>query len=257
MKNAMIFAAGLGTRLKPYTDHCPKAMVEVAGKPMIAHQLLKLKKEGFTNVVINVHHYAEQIIDYVNVNQGFGLKVTFSDERAQLLDTGGGIRKALTLFDTTSPLLIHNVDIFSNADLSALYAKHLESGNDASLLVSKRDTSRYFIFDDNDKLVAWKNIQTGEVRTSNNDLLATLDQVNRDDDPYRLRAFAGIHIVDPTLFPLLEQQGEVFSITNFYWQHSSQHTIRGIEAPKSFRWVDAGKPEALAKAAKIVQESYE
>lgn len=252
----MIFAAGLGTRLKPYTDHCPKAMVEVAGKPMIAHQLMKLKRAGFTHVVINVHHYAEQIISYVDANQGFGLKVTFSDERGQLLDTGGGIRKALSLFDTTNPVLIHNVDIFSNADLAALYAKHIESGNDASLLVSKRDTSRYFIFDDKDSLVAWKNIQTSEVRTSNNDLRTILDQVNGDDATYRLRAFSGIHIIAPTLFPLLEKQDEVFSITNFYWQQSSQHAIRGIEAPQDFRWVDAGKPEALAKAGEIVRENY-
>ena len=117
----MIFAAGLGTRLKPYTDHCPKAMVEVAGHPMIAHQLIKLRKAGFTRVVINVHHYAEQIIDYVNVNNSFGLDIAFSDERGQLLETGGGIRKALPLFIPDSPVLVHNVDIFSNADLATLY----------------------------------------------------------------------------------------------------------------------------------------
>ena len=252
----MIFAAGLGTRLKPYTDHCPKAMVKVAGQPMIAHQLMKLKKAGFDHVVINVHHYAEQIINYVSAHQGFGLKVTFSDERGQLLETGGGIRKALPLFDTTSPVLIHNVDIFSNADLATLYAKHIESGSDASLLVSKRNTSRYFVFDDKDSLVAWKNIQTGEVRTSNNDLLPALDNLTSDDAQYRLRAFSGIHIIAPTLFPLLEKQNEIFSITNFYWQQSAQHPIRGIEAPQSFQWVDAGKPEALAQAAEIVLESY-
>ena len=253
----MIFAAGLGTRLKPYTDHCPKAMVEVAGRPMIAHQLMKLKKAGFDHVVINVHHYAEQIIDYVNANQGFGLKVTFSDERGQLLDTGGGIRKALPLFDTTSPVLVHNVDIFSNADLATLYAKHIEASSDATLLVSKRNTSRYFIFDKEDNLVAWKNIQTGEVRTSHNDLLPALDSLASDDTQYRLRAFSGIHIIAPSLFPLLEKQGEIFSITNFYWQQSAQRPIHGIEAPQSLQWVDAGKPEALARAGEIVRESYE
>ena len=146
----MIFAAGLGTRLKPYTDHCPKAMVEVAGHPMIAHQLMKLREAGFSRVVINVHHYAEQIIDYVNANNGFGLDVVFSDERGQLLDTGGGIRKALPLFTPDSPVLIHNVDIFSNADLAALYENHVDDGSDASLLVSERTTSRYFIFDNED-----------------------------------------------------------------------------------------------------------
>ena len=252
MKNAMIFAAGLGTRLKPYTDHCPKAMVEVAGQPMIAHQLTKLRKAGFSRVVINVHHYAEQIIDFVNANNGFGLDIAFSDERGQLLDTGGGIRKALPLFAPDSPVLIHNVDIFSNADLAALYKDHVDDGADASLLVSKRNTSRYFVFNDEDNLVGWKNLQTGEVRTSYDELKPALEHLTGDDEPYRLRAFSGIHVISPTLFPLLEKQGEVFSITNFYWQNSLCQRIRCIEAPKDFQWVDAGKPEALKRAGEIV-----
>ena len=189
----MIFAAGLGTRLKPYTDDRPKAMVEVAGRPMIAHQLLRLRDAGFRRIVINVHHYAEQIIDYVTANSGFGLDVAFSDERGQLLDTGGGIRKALLLFDTDSPVLIHNVDIFSNADLASLYADHIENEADASLLVSQRNTSRYFVFDNEDNLVGWKNMQTGEVRTAFDGLQATLERLNEDNGVCRLRAFAGIH----------------------------------------------------------------
>jgi len=253
MKNAMIFAAGLGTRLKPYTDDRPKAMVEVAGRPMIAHQLLRLRDAGFRRIVINVHHYAEQIIDYVTANSGFGLDVAFSDERGQLLDTGGGIRKALLLFDTDSPVLIHNVDIFSNADLASLYADHIENEADASLLVSQRNTSRYFVFDNEDNLVGWKNMQTGEVRTAFDGLQATLERLNEDNGVCRLRAFAGIHVISSSLFPLLEQQGEIFSITNFYWQHSPKHHIRCVEAPGNFRWVDAGKPEMLSVAAGIVE----
>lgn len=252
MKNAMIFAAGLGTRLKPYTDHCPKAMVEVAGKPMIAHQLMKLRGAGFTRVVINVHHYAEQIIDYVNAHNGFGLDIAFSDERGQLLDTGGGIRKALSLFDTQHPILVHNVDIFSNADLASLYEDHIDDGADASLLVSKRNTSRYLVFDDEDFLVGWKNLQTGEVRTSYEGLEPALERLTEDDELYRLRAFAGIHVISPTLYPLLEKQGEVFSITNFYWQNSLRQRIRCVEAPEGFQWVDAGKPEALKRAEEII-----
>lgn len=249
--NAMIFAAGLGTRLKPYTDDRPKAMVEVAGSPMIAHQLLRLRDAGFRRIVINVHHYAEQIIDYVTAHNGFGLDIAFSDERGQLLDTGGGIRKAIPLFGSEHPVLVHNVDIFSNADLAKLYAAHTECHADASLLVSQRHTSRYLIFDDKDHLVGWKNIQTGEVRTANESLQPALERLTEDNEPYRLRAFAGIHVISPTLFPLLEQQEEVFSITNFYWQHSPQHRIRCVEAPEGFRWVDAGKPETLATAAEI------
>lgn len=249
----MIFAAGLGTRLKPYTDHCPKAMVEVAGRPMIAHQLLHLRDAGFSRVVINVHHYAEQIVDYVKANGGFGLEVAFSDERGKLLDTGGGIRKALPLFDAGSPVLIHNVDIFSNADLNALYADHIDDGADASLLVSERKTSRYLVSDDEDYLVAWKNIQTGEVRTAYDGLQPALEGLYADDAFYRLRAFAGIHVISPSLFPLLERQEEVFSIIDFYWQYSLNHRIRCVEAPHDFHWVDAGKPEALARAEEIVE----
>ena len=251
--NAMIFAAGLGTRLKPYTDHCPKAMVEVAGRPMIAHQLDKLRQSGFRRVVINVHHYAQQIVDYVNAHNGFGLDVAFSDETGKLLDTGGGIRHALPLFDSDRPVLIHNVDIFSNADLEALYIDHINDRADASLLVSKRNTSRYFIFDDEDYLIAWKNMQTGEVRTAYDGLQPAMERLTADDELYRLRAFSGIHVISPALFPLLEQEDEVFSITNFYWQHSVQHRIRCVEAPHGFKWVDAGKPETLARAAEIVK----
>lgn len=247
----MIFAAGLGTRLRSYTDHCPKAMVEVAGRPMIAHQLLRLRDAGCSRVVVNVHHYAEQIIDYVTAHSGFGLDVAFSDERGLLLDTGGGIRKAIPLFDTDSPVLVHNVDIFSNADLAALYASHVDDSADASLLVSQRDTSRYLVFDDGDRLVGWKNMTTGEVRTADDALQPALKQLTQDNELYRLRAFSGIHVISPTLFPLLEKQGEVFSITNFYWQNAPQHHIRCVEAPHDFRWVDAGKPEALARAAEI------
>ena len=114
---AMIFAAGLGTRLKPLTDHLPKALVPVAGKPMLEHVILKLKAAGFTEIVINIHHFGEQIIGFLQANQHFGLTIHISDEREQLLDTGGGIQKAATFFQDTEPFLVHNVDILSNTDL--------------------------------------------------------------------------------------------------------------------------------------------
>lgn len=251
--NAMIFAAGLGTRLRPYTDDCPKAMVEVAGRPMIAHQMEKLRHAGFQRVVINVHHFAQQIIDYVTANNGFGLDVAFSDETGLLLDTGGGIRKALSLFDNDKPILIHNVDVFSNADLAALYNDHADEGADASLLVSRRNTSRFLVFDDKDYLVAWKNMQTGEVRTAYDGLQPAMERLEADNERYRLRAFAGIHVISPALFPLLKSSKEVFSIINFYWEHAVNHRIRCVEAPDNFRWVDAGKPEALPQAAEITR----
>ena len=144
---AMIFAAGLGTRLKPLTDRMPKALVPVNGIPMLQHVILKLKQAGCTEIVINIHHFGEQIIDFLQAHQNFGITVHISDEREELLDTGGGIKKAIPFFSGNEPFLVHNVDILSDTDLKALYDYHRQSINDATLLVSQRETSRYLLFD--------------------------------------------------------------------------------------------------------------
>ena len=158
MKQAMIFAAGLGTRLKPLTDTMPKALVRVGGQPLLWHVIMKLKKAGYERMVVNVHHFANQIVDYLAAHDHFGLDIRISDETEALLETGGGIKKALPLFDPESPILIHNVDILSNLDLNALPM-------DAPLLVvSERKTKRYLMFDDEMRLQGWTNIETGEVK---------------------------------------------------------------------------------------------
>ena len=158
MKQAMIFAAGLGTRLKPLTDTMPKALVRVGGEPLLWHVIMKLKKAGYERIVVNVHHFANQITDYLAANDYFGLDIRISDETEALLETGGGIKKALPLFDPSEPILIHNVDILSNLDLNALPM-------DAPLLVvSERKTKRYLMFDDDMRLQGWTNIETGEVK---------------------------------------------------------------------------------------------
>ena len=275
---AMIFAAGLGTRLKPITDTLPKALVPVGGKPLLEHVLNKLSAvedaEGnplIDGVVVNVHHFAPKIVSWLDGyrhaalpdestlpvmpgsrRESGHLPVDISDESAMLLETGGAVLHARRFLEGCGHFLIHNVDIFSNADLEELYNIHVADGAEASLLVSKRDTSRYLIFDDEDYLVGWKNIKSGEVRTSYDGLQQTLGRLVEDDEQYRLRAFSGIHVISPTLFPLLREADEVFSIINFYWQNSLTHHIRSVEAPANFRWVDAGKPEALNKAAEIV-----
>ena len=157
----MIFAAGLGTRLKPLTDRIPKALVPVNGIPMLQHVILKLKQAGFTEIVINIHHFGEQIISFLQAHQNFGIMVRISDEREELLDTGGGIKKAIPFFSGNEPFLVHNVDILSDTDLKALYDYHRQSTNDATLLVSQRETSRYLLFDkDNARLCGWINKQT-------------------------------------------------------------------------------------------------
>ena len=144
----MIFAAGMGTRLRPLTDSMPKALVPVAGKPMLQRVILRLKEAGFLDITVNIHHLGQQIIDYLHANGNFGVTIHISDERGALLDTGGGIRKARPFLDGDEPFLVHNVDTLSDVDLSALYRYHVEHGADATLLTSHRTTSRYFRYMD-------------------------------------------------------------------------------------------------------------
>jgi len=161
----MIFAAGLGSRLKPLTDTMPKAMVPIAGHPMLEHVILKLKAAGFTEIVINIHHFGDQILDFLKVNENFGLTIHISDERDLLLDTGGGVKKARSFFENSDePFLIHNVDILSDVNLKELYDYHLQSGGVATLLASRRKTSRYLLFDEKKKLCGWTNKDTGQVK---------------------------------------------------------------------------------------------
>jgi NDP-sugar pyrophosphorylase family protein len=221
----MIFAAGLGTRLKPLTDTMPKALVSVGGQPLLWHVVQKLKAAGYERIVVNVHHFAQQIVDYLRENDNFGLDIRISDETAALLETGGGIKKALPLFDPTEPILIHNVDILSNLDLSAL-------PTDAPLLVvSQRPTKRYLQFDDTMRLVGWKNIETGEVKGREATSLA----------------FSGIHMFHPSLTPLLADWPDRFPIMDFYLKTCGDHLIRGYEA-RDLRLLDVGKLDTLHEA---------
>lgn len=226
----MIFAAGLGTRLKPLTDTMPKALVPVGGQPLLWHVIMKLKAAGYERIVVNVHHFAQQIIDYLQANANFGLDIRISNERQQLLETGGGIKKALPLFDANAPILIHNVDILSNLDLCALPM-------DAPLLVvSERKTKRYLQFDDTMRLVGWKNIETGELKGSEG----------------RSLAFSGIHIFHPSLAPLLSDWPERFPIMDFYLKACGDHLIRGYEA-RDLNLLDVGKLDSLDQAEKFIK----
>lgn len=252
--NALIVAAGLGTRLKPLTETRPKALVEVGGRPMLEHQLRKLQAAGFDHIVINVHHFGEQIIDFVECNHSFGMHIDISDERTRLLDTGGAVRQAARFFTDGDPVLVHNVDIFSNADLRRLYEQHKAAAADASLLVSPRKTSRYLYFDDQRRLKGWKNISMGAVKSPFADVreaLAATADISADGTlhPY---AFAGIHIVSPVLFDDLARFGEAFSIIDYYLSATERFKVQAIPASPDFRLVDAGKPESLSEAAAFV-----
>jgi len=242
----MIFAAGLGSRLKPLTDTMPKALVPVAGRPMLEHVIVKLKASGFTEIVINIHHFGEQILDFLKANDNFGITIHISDERELLLDTGGGVKKARSFFENSNePFLVHNVDILSDIDLKELYESHLHNGGVATLLASRRKTSRYLLFDVEKKLSGWINKDTGQVKP---------EGFHYDELLYQEYAFSGIHVLSPTIFQWMDTprwEGK-FSIMDFYLATCQQTNFFGY-LTENLQLIDIGKPETLAKAEEFVK----
>lgn len=241
---AMIFAAGLGSRLKPMTDTCPKALLPIAGKPMLEHVILKLKEAGFDELVINIHHLGQQIIDFLNANQHFGLNIHISDERDYLLDTGGGLKKAAPFLQGEEPFLVHNADILSTVDLAELYHSHLQQKGLATLLVSKRITSRYLLFNDKNELCGWRNRDTGEIKSH---------YPNFNPSQYTEYAFGGIHVISPQIFERMEEWTGKFSIINFYLSICAKAPIFAY-SKENISLLDIGKPEALAEAEKWMEQ---
>ncbi len=241
---AMIFAAGLGTRLRPITDTIPKALVEVNGQPLLWHTILRLKKAGYNEIIINVHHFAEQIIDYVRSSNNFDIRIEFSDERQELLNTGGGIKKTGWFFDDVEPFLIHNVDIFTNIDLQEFRNDFIESNAMVSMVVSERDTARYLLFDDEQLLRGWTNKKTGDIKSP---------ILNFDPSNYNEFAFSGIHMVSPEIFKWMGNYPEKFSIIDFYIELSHQIPIRGW-SPAQLQMIDVGKHESLLLAEQFLDK---
>ena len=239
---AMLFAAGLGTRLRPLTDHMPKALVPVGGRPLLDITASRLRAAGVTEMVINVHHFSDQIIDYVNTHD-MGMQVSISDETDALLDTGGGLKKALKAFssDDNSHILIHNVDILSNADLQQFYETNQDV--DVALMVSPRKTQRYLLFDDDMRLVGWTNIATGEVRSPYDNL---------DVSKCKMFAFSGIHVVSPTLSADMQSWPDAFPIMDFYLKNCDHLFIRGV-VKEDLRLLDVGKQDTLTAAEEFLQ----
>ena len=236
----MIFAAGLGTRLKPMTDTMPKALVPVGGRPLLQILLEKLARHGCTEAVINVHHFADMIEEWC-ASHHTDISIRFSDERAELLETGGGIRHAMPML-SGGRFLIHNVDILSNADLARFYAEG--EGKAATLLVSERKTQRYLLFDESMRLVGWINEATGQVKSPYPDL---------QPDKCRRYAFSGIHQIDPVLFPRFEGWPAKFSIIDFYLSICRDVPVYGY-VQKGFRLMDVGKLDTLAQAEVFLEE---
>ena len=244
--NVFILAAGLGTRLKPLTDTMPKALVPVDGRPLLQILIEKLKRESRElSVVVNVHHFGTQVIDFLDSNDRFGIRLQVSDERDKLLDTGGGIRKAAEMFGDDSPVLIHNVDILSDLNLSGFYSRHLaDTQSEATLIVGERETSRYLLFDNNNRLVGWTNVTTGEVKTPFRDL---------DVTRCRKYAFSGIHVMSKSLLDAMRTWGDKFSVIDFYLDMCDKSIIKG-EVHYDMKFLDVGKLNSLTLAEKMVHE---
>lgn len=245
---AMVFAAGLGTRLRPLTNDRPKALVEVGGVTMLERVIVRLIEAGFDDITVNVHHFAQKIVDFLASKDNFGVTIHVSDESDLLLDTGGGILHARQWLDGNEPFLVHNADILTDLDLRRFYADHLNSGAMASLLVKERVTQRYFLLDDNNRLCGWVNKSTGDTKP---------DGFVYRPGEYRELAFGGIHVISPDIFPFLQEYAQAdakFSITPFYAQECHTHHIHGYEPAGDYRWIDVGKPETLAQAQTLFDE---
>lgn len=227
---AMILAAGLGSRLKPLTDNKPKALLEWEGKPLLEHVILKLKSNGFTSIIINVHHYADMVMDFVKQKDGFGIKIEFSHEKDELLDTGGGIANASWFFGE-DPFLVYNVDIVSNIDLRAMYLDHLKSGAIATLAVKERVTTRSLLMNKEGFLKGWRDNRTGEtiLTGSSAEGLSPI-------------AFSAIHIMDPKVFALFPKEKR-FPLTPFYLDLAKKYPVNLYRHDRD-SWVDMGKLES-------------
>lgn len=239
---ALLFAAGLGTRLKEHTQDKPKALVNLAGKPLLQHAIEHLKQFGITDITINVFHFAEQVISYVEANHSFGITIHISDERDQLLDTGGGLKKAGEFLQGDEPILIYNVDVISNLDLNTLLKYHQEQKALATLVVRSRETSRYLMFDSNRQLAGWKNFSNNETRISREESFSEAKPL----------AFSGIHLIEPELLELIIEDGK-FPIIDLYLRLAKDHPIKAF-IDDSDLWMDLGKPEQLEIAEEIFRK---
>ena len=225
---AMILAAGLGTRLRPITNTRPKALVKVDGRTLLEGAIRHLADYGVKDLIINVHHLADQIIQFLVRNRNFGLNITISDERDQLLDTGGGLRKVSWFFAGNDPFFVRNVDVISDLDLKGLMQHHLQSDALATLAVRNRETSRYFLFDPEHRLCGWTNLEKGEK------ILFLEPSRNLE-----MLAFSGIQVLSPEIFPLIKEEGK-FSLTQLYLRLAKDHLIKGFVDNDSL-WKDVGK----------------
>jgi MurNAc alpha-1-phosphate uridylyltransferase len=236
---AMIFAAGLGTRFKPWTDQHPKALALINGKSLLQRNIQWLQQYGITELIVNVHHFPEQVMQVIQTSNGWGSQITFSDERGQLLETGGGLKKARPFFKLDEPFITINVDILTNLHLDKLIQFHTQNDALISFAVTERNTSRYFLFDEGMRLCGWENKKTGEKRIS-------IQKPN-----LLQKAYSCVVIFEPEIFSLMKQEGK-FSLVDVYLELAAKHKILGYDHTGD-KLVDVGKPDAVAVAEKLFQ----
>jgi MurNAc alpha-1-phosphate uridylyltransferase len=236
---AMLFAAGLGTRLKPFTDHHPKALVEINDKTLLEHNIRYLQRFGIYEVIVNVHHFAQQIEDVIFEHDGFGSEITISDERAEVLETGGGLKKAAHFFKGEEAFVVMNVDVLTNLDLGKMIAAHQQGNAVATLAVMNRDSARHFLFDSNMRLCGWRNNKTNEER------------ISRTIAPVQPYAFSGIQVLSQTALQDNPFEGK-FSLVDLYLHLAKSHILKGYDHSGNL-FIDVGKPESIEKAEYLFQ----
>jgi len=238
---AMILAAGLGTRLKPLTDSTPKALIKIKEHTLLELQIKKLKAEGFDRIIINVHHFANVIKKYLEINNYFNCSIDISDESEKLLDTGGGLKKASHFFSDDNPFLVYNVDILSNISLKKLMEFHLISGSMATLAVQNRESSRKFLFNKNNTLCGWMNEKSGEKIIT-----------KQEQSELFPSSFSGIQVVDPKIFKYFPDKN-IFSLVDLYLSVAKKEKIISY-AHNEDEWMDIGKIENLNQAESFIEE---
>ncbi|MFL9481564.1 NDP-sugar synthase [Chitinophagaceae bacterium LWZ2-11] len=234
---AMILAAGLGTRLKPWTDNHPKALAIINGKSLLQRNIEYLQQFDIKDVIVNVHHFADQIIQAIDRNKGWGSNITISDETDSVLETGGGLKKAAHFFSDVNDFVVMNADILTDMNLTAMIAQHNIYKPLATLAVSNRTSSRYFLFNNKNELSGWRNIKTGE------------EKITKQDDNLTQKAFSGIHVINKNLLSLITQEGK-FSMVDVYLDLSRKNIIKSFDHSDS-KFIDVGKPESVEKAEEL------
>ena len=240
---ALILAAGLGTRLQPFTLDHPKALAVVNGKTLLQRNVEYLQQQGITELIVNVHHFPDQIINTIEANNGWGSKISISDETDAVLETGGGMQKAAWYFEKEESFVVMNVDMLTSMPLTQMIEQYQNNKPLATLAITDRNSTRYLLFDANNKLCGWRNTTTLEEKG------AVLGYTETEKQTLAAKAFTGIHVIDTKIFGLVQQQGK-FSLIDVYMSLCGNQTIEGFNHSDSLL-IDVGKPESIVKAERL------